>query len=191
MCSRHTHSPKTVSSPPFQHANLASVPRSQLHPVSTTLVSPPVAPASSHHGPKQTLVPIRRRHCHRQHDCSFGRCLHVWCRSERPPLWGFLDVPRSVVVKIAMGLLLYSLVKPAVMRWWRNGEEKSVYGLQHGRLHVQLPTAMWMNMGYWKEKDGKGEGEMMLAEACRDLLKVVLAEAGFGSERRGDEGEDA
>jgi hypothetical protein len=26
----------------------------------------------------------------------------------------------------------------------------SVYGLQHGRLHLQLPTAMWMNMGYWK-----------------------------------------
>jgi hypothetical protein len=26
----------------------------------------------------------------------------------------------------------------------------SVYGLQHGRLHLQTPTPMWMNMGYWK-----------------------------------------
>jgi hypothetical protein len=26
----------------------------------------------------------------------------------------------------------------------------SVYGLQHGRLHLQIPTPMWMNMGYWK-----------------------------------------
>ena len=25
----------------------------------------------------------------------------------------------------------------------------SVYGLDHGRLHLKIPTCMWMNMGYW------------------------------------------
>lgn len=29
-------------------------------------------------------------------------------------------------------------------------ESKSVYGLQHGRLHVDTHVPMWMNMGYWK-----------------------------------------
>jgi hypothetical protein len=30
------------------------------------------------------------------------------------------------------------------------GAQASVYGLQNGRLHLQTPTPMWMNMGYWK-----------------------------------------
>jgi hypothetical protein len=94
--------------------------------------------------------------------------------------WGFLELKRSVHVQIAMGLLLYSLIKPIITRWWRSGEKKSVYGLQHGRLHVQAPTAMWMNMGYWKA----GSVNMTLAVACRDLLKVVLAEAGFEREKK-------
>lgn len=66
--------------------------------------------------------------------------------------------------------------------WWltthaqRTEEEKaSIYGLQHGRLHLQLPTAMWMNMGYWR----KPATSTTLSEACRDLLKAVLTEAGF------------
>ncbi|KAF2130403.1 hypothetical protein P153DRAFT_288267 [Dothidotthia symphoricarpi CBS 119687] len=50
-----------------------------------------------------------------------------------------------------------------------------VYGLQHGRLHIQ-PTAMWMNMGYWSEDAVKNK---TMAEACRDLHDEVLAQAGF------------
>jgi hypothetical protein len=37
---------------------------------------------------------------------------------------------------------------------------------------------MWMNMGYWKN----ATTSTTLSEACRDLLNVVLAEAGFSSE---------
>ncbi|KAF2036578.1 hypothetical protein EK21DRAFT_19079, partial [Setomelanomma holmii] len=51
----------------------------------------------------------------------------------------------------------------------------SVYGLEHGRLHLRTPTPMWMNMGYW----GDGKSPKTMAEACRDLLKAVLKEAGL------------
>ncbi|KAH7383384.1 hypothetical protein BKA66DRAFT_381431, partial [Pyrenochaeta sp. MPI-SDFR-AT-0127] len=53
----------------------------------------------------------------------------------------------------------------------------SVYGLQHGRLHLQVPTAMWMNMGYWKDSNAS----LSMAEASRNLLDAVLAQAGFSS----------
>jgi hypothetical protein len=29
-------------------------------------------------------------------------------------------------------------------------DKKTVYGLQHGRLHLDAHVPMWMNMGYWK-----------------------------------------
>ena len=29
-------------------------------------------------------------------------------------------------------------------------KKKSIYGLQHGRLHLNAQVPMWMNMGYWK-----------------------------------------
>jgi hypothetical protein len=67
---------------------------------------------------------------------------------------GYLDVPRGVMVQTGMGLLLYTLVKPFATKWRRPREKKSVYGLEHGRLHLQVPTAMWMNMGYWKGDTG-------------------------------------
>jgi len=79
------------------------------------------------------------------------------------------------------GLLLCSSIKWAFLRWRRKahgGEKESMYGLQHGRLHLQVATPMWMNMGYW----GHGSGPDTLAEACRDLLKMVLREAGFSSD---------
>jgi hypothetical protein len=31
-----------------------------------------------------------------------------------------------------------------------DGKKKSLYGLQHGRLHLDAQVPMWMNMGYWK-----------------------------------------
>ncbi|KAF1940610.1 hypothetical protein EJ02DRAFT_445388 [Clathrospora elynae] len=63
-------------------------------------------------------------------------------------------------------------------RWRKAGDKQSLYGLQHGRLHLQVPTAMWMNMGYWKN----ATATTTMSGACRDLLKAVLAEAGFSSE---------
>ncbi|KNG51545.1 hypothetical protein TW65_01213 [Stemphylium lycopersici] len=46
---------------------------------------------------------------------------------------------------------------------------------------VEVPTAMWMNMGYWKD----ATASTTLSEACRDLLETILAQAGFerGAER--------
>jgi hypothetical protein len=32
-----------------------------------------------------------------------------------------------------------------------NGPNSAIYGLDHGRLNLELPTkSMWMNMGYWE-----------------------------------------
>lgn len=45
----------------------------------------------------------------------------------------------AIVVTILVGVRL----------WW-NKDRKSVYGLQHGRLHLDTQVPMWMNMGYWK-----------------------------------------
>jgi hypothetical protein len=84
---------------------------------------------------------------------------------------------RSYMVQLGIVSFLYSQFKTRVIRWWRKEEEKSVYGLQHGRLHLQAMTPMWMNMGFWKENTDVEE--MTMAEACRNLLKKVLAEAGF------------
>jgi hypothetical protein len=50
-----------------------------------------------------------------------------------------------------------------------------MYGLEHSRLHLKTATPMWMNMGLW----GSADAPKTMAEACRDLLKAVLAEAGF------------
>jgi hypothetical protein len=86
----------------------------------------------------------------------------------------------SAIAAACFGALSYSLMKWALLQSWRmpRKEKESIYGLEHGRLHLQVPTPMWMNMGYW----GPAGSSKTLAEACRDLLKAVLAEAGFSSE---------
>jgi hypothetical protein len=59
---------------------------------------------------------------------------------------------------------------------WRGAQKKeSIYGLQHGRLHLDTSIPMWMNMGYWKN----AKSSITLSEACSNLLDAVLAEAGF------------
>ncbi|KAF2830551.1 hypothetical protein CC86DRAFT_367286 [Ophiobolus disseminans] len=106
-------------------------------------------------------------------------------------IFGFDPVPPTIYDKLGLtsdvygafcsGLLLLSCLKWALRKWWRKahgGEKESMYGLQHGRLHLKLPTPMWMNMGYW----GHEVEASTMAEACRDLLKMVLREAGFSSE---------
>lgn len=83
----------------------------------------------------------------------------------------------SGFVGMCFGFILCLLFKMG-LRSLRNasiGKKDSVYGLQHGRLHLQIPTPMWMNMGYW---DATNPNQTM-AEAGRDLLKAVLKEAGL------------
>jgi hypothetical protein len=83
-----------------------------------------------------------------------------------------------VVVSICLAAIFHRLIMWAVLRIWKSGDTSSIYGLQHGKLHLQVPTAMWMNMGYWKNRTDP----TTLSEACRDLLKKVLAEAELSSE---------
>jgi hypothetical protein len=92
-----------------------------------------------------------------------------------------LGVNGTRVVGVFLGALLYASFKWAVLGLFSNKsrKEESIYGLQHGRLHLQVPTPMWMNMGYWDTEAPKSK---TMAEACRDLLKVVLGEAGFSGE---------
>jgi hypothetical protein len=93
-----------------------------------------------------------------------------------------LGAKRSAIAGACLGALSY-----AFMKWMlfhslpgSSKEKESMYGLEHGRLHLQVPTAMWMNMGYW----GPAGSSKTLAEACRDLLKAVLAEAEVSGETR-------
>ena len=76
------------------------------------------------------------------------------------------------------GTILYRLMRS---KWYTPKEKVSMYGLQHGRLHLQVSTAMWMNMGYWENSTPS----TTLSLACRDLLKVILAEAGISDAERG------
>jgi hypothetical protein len=119
--------------------------------------------------------------------CAIVLILDVFIYGVEPAknhtVWGLGRAKRSNMVQLGMGLFLYSLFKSRMKKRWKQGEEKSVYGLQQGRLHVQVPTAMWMNMGFWRES----AVDMTLAEACRDLLKKILAEAGFVREGHGPE----
>ncbi|KAH7083257.1 hypothetical protein BKA63DRAFT_148635 [Paraphoma chrysanthemicola] len=88
----------------------------------------------------------------------------------------------SEAVSLGFGALLYALGKWTVSKWLRarDGKQDSMYGLEHGRLHLHAPTPMWMNMGHW----GNGKKQKTMAEACRDLLKAVLAEAGIADDSK-------
>lgn len=95
------------------------------------------------------------------------------------PIYSFiaekLRVGHSGLLNILFGAASFAFVKRAFRIFSNNGEHQTVYGLQHGRLHLRVQTAMWMNMGYWKNSGASGT----MAEACRDLLNVVLSEAWF------------
>jgi hypothetical protein len=81
---------------------------------------------------------------------------------------------------VFIGAVAFNLSSWIFRRWWRRrGEKKSIYRLQHGRLHLQASTPMWMNMGYWPKES---ETPVTLAVACRYLLEAVLSEAGFSSD---------
>ncbi|KAF1832081.1 hypothetical protein BDW02DRAFT_571411 [Decorospora gaudefroyi] len=90
-----------------------------------------------------------------------------------------VGVTTSQLVQTCLGLVLYQLVRLVTQKWWTSRERESIYGLQHGRLHLHVPTAMWMNMGYWKNDPTP---TTKMSEACCNLLKTVLAEAGCSKE---------
>jgi hypothetical protein len=93
-------------------------------------------------------------------------------------------IANNRVAGICLSTLLYALVKRLLPRLRTSPGQKgeSIYGLQHGRLHLHVPTSMWMNMGYWGVDTTK-----TMAEACRDLLKAVLFQAGFPGDTGGVE----
>jgi hypothetical protein len=54
------------------------------------------------------------------------------------------------------GLVLPRIVTSVILRVKGTSEENhdvisTIYGLDHGRLHLEIPPAMWMNMGYWHQ----------------------------------------
>src|ERR1700761_372739 len=70
-----------------------------------------------------------------------------------------------LITGIALGALaryLLYLRSSVLPNGYDDGLRKTVYGLDHGRLNVQLPPpTMWMNMGYW---------EVRLFYSMRDCL---------------------
>jgi hypothetical protein len=62
----------------------------------------------------------------------------------------------SYTLTFLCGLLFVPFVKHAFTKTTRveDGADSDslspfLYGLDHGRLHLELPVPMWMNMGYW------------------------------------------
>lgn len=110
---------------------------------------------------------------------TLGSLISSYLSGSAPKLFAYQHGAKTHAILCAA--LLYFSVKLIALVWRSRAsgkEKKSMYGLEHGRLHLQVPTAMWMNMGYWR----RNCGTQTLAEACRDLLKMVLREAGFKRE---------
>lgn len=53
---------------------------------------------------------------------------------------------RSGVFAACFIAIASQLISWIVMRWWKGDRGGAVYGLKHGRLHLQAQTSMWMNM---------------------------------------------
>ncbi|KAF2628934.1 hypothetical protein BU25DRAFT_389874 [Macroventuria anomochaeta] len=90
--------------------------------------------------------------------------------------------PKSLAVVAAFCFLAVT----EALRFRRRKTKKTVYGLQHGRLHLDAHVPMWMNMGYWKVDGKDALNPKSLAEACRDLLELVLSEAGLSEDSKQD-----
>lgn len=54
---------------------------------------------------------------------------------------------QTAKLSIAVSVLL--VVAPTLLRPLDETDKKTVYGLQHGRLHLNAHVPMWMNMGFW------------------------------------------
>lgn len=95
----------------------------------------------------------------------------------------------SGLVMFALGLLAPSVAKSIAAAIESHQErfglrqrqiKRSVYGLQHGILNIDLPPkAMWMNLGYWKGSHGD------FTKACTQLLEEVLLVARVTERRDG------
>ena len=55
-------------------------------------------------------------------------------------------VTRSGVLNVFFTALATQFIRWAVLRWWQGERGGALYGLEHGRLHLQAQTSMWMNM---------------------------------------------
>ena len=49
-----------------------------------------------------------------------------------------------------IGLVISSFAILKALKKKGKKNRESVYGLQHGKLHLDVQVPMWMNMGYWK-----------------------------------------
>ena len=135
----------------------------------------------------------------------------IYADSRRKFLQSLLSQSGTHVITFLCGLLLprliIALVSGAKGTRVKKNESSSIYGLDHGRLHLKIPPPMWMNMGYWHQvrrishttnnvvltsrqddyydSDGKvcSKEPKLLAIACKDLLNEVLETAGFNFER--------
>ncbi|KAF2264621.1 hypothetical protein CC78DRAFT_494731 [Lojkania enalia] len=102
---------------------------------------------------------------------------------------------RYHVLSFFYGILFIPILRLILSRLWsvedvqghKDGSRSSVYGLDHGRLNLDLPPSMWMNMGYWHNESGDGR-PMSFPAACEALLREVLRTAGFEENRQSSSG---
>lgn len=64
--------------------------------------------------------------------------------SPSPPVDGELEA------KLRIAAIVLLAVIPLLLELRSKRDVNTVYGLQHGKLHLNAHVPMWMNMGYWK-----------------------------------------
>ena len=88
------------------------------------------------------------------------------------------DVALAFVGGFVAAILVSLIVAFAIMK------SSDVYGLGHWKLNARMPlTTMWMNLGYWT--NAKGEQIQVFEEACANLLREILKDAGLLSPGQG------
>jgi hypothetical protein len=82
--------------------------------------------------------------------------------------WPYLSWWTAAVLAISVVLWVLYLRKS-------DGKKKSLYGLQHGRLHLDAQVPMWMNMGYWKARNPPSQSlkeDVLMKNRWRDEIKM-------------------
>jgi hypothetical protein len=82
--------------------------------------------------------------------------------------WPFLSGWTVAVLAISVVLWVLYLRQS-------DGKKKSIYGLQHGRLHLDAQVPMWMNMGYWKVRKPPSQflkAGVLMKHRWRDEFKM-------------------
>ncbi|RCI12658.1 hypothetical protein L249_0163 [Ophiocordyceps polyrhachis-furcata BCC 54312] len=89
----------------------------------------------------------------------------VWTLSAR-------DFVMGIVVGVVGSALLAGAVAFTVLR------ASAAYSLGHWKLNLKTPLdTMWMNLGFWRDEDGKPV--LRFDEACLGLLREMLKSAGL------------